>query len=165
VDEENDWDREAGNWVRWARTPGHDAYWQYRDAFFDQMVPAPGRRTLEIGCGEGRVARDLEERGHRVVAVDRSVNLLGYAKGANPTGVFVLANGAQLPVADASCDLVIAYNSLMDVADMGVTRWRSTCEPSSRRRYWLRHSVSQFLPRRPITTCHGIASQCSSRFD
>src|ERR1700733_13937536 len=59
VDEERDWDREAENWVRWARTPGYDAYWRYRDAFFEQMVPAPGRRTVEIGCGEGRVARDL----------------------------------------------------------------------------------------------------------
>jgi SAM-dependent methyltransferase len=121
VDKENDWDREAENWVRWARTPGHDAYWQYRDAFFEQMVPPPGRRTVEIGCGEGRVARDLQERGHRVVAVDRSLHLLGYAKGADPMGVFVLANAARLPVADASCDLVIAYNSLMDVADMPTT--------------------------------------------
>ncbi len=121
MDEECDWDREAENWVRWARTPGHDAYWRYRDAFFEQMVPAPGRRTVEIGCGEGRVARDLQERGHQVVAVDRSLNLLGYAKGADPKGIFVHANAARLPVADAACDLVIAYNSLMDVADMPAT--------------------------------------------
>ena len=56
------WGSEAEAWVRWARwarTPGHDAYWQYREAFFRDVVPAPGRRTLEMGCGEGRVARDL----------------------------------------------------------------------------------------------------------
>ena len=121
VAEENVWDREADNWVRWARTPGHDAYGQYRDSFFDHIVPAPGRCTLEVGCGEGRVARDLQERGHRVVAVDRSERLLRYAKHADPTGAYVLGNGARLPVAGSSCDVVVAYNSLMDVVDMPET--------------------------------------------
>lgn len=116
--EEIDWDQEADSWVKWARTPGHDAYWQYRDAFFDQIVPHPGRCTLEVGCGEGRVARDLRQRGHRVVAVDRSRRLLRYARDADPEGDYLLANAAQLPIADGSCDLVVAYNSLMDVADM-----------------------------------------------
>jgi hypothetical protein len=23
------WEQEAENWVRWTRTPGHDAYWYY----------------------------------------------------------------------------------------------------------------------------------------
>ena len=41
----------------------------YRDAFF-ALVPAPARATLEIGSGEGRVARDLAGRGHRVTGVD-----------------------------------------------------------------------------------------------
>jgi SAM-dependent methyltransferase len=104
--------------VKWARTPGHDAYWQYRDAFFDQIVPHPGRCTLEVGCGEGRVARDLSQRGHRVVAIDRSRRLLNYARDADPEGTYLLANAVQLPVADAGCDLVVAYNSLMDVADL-----------------------------------------------
>jgi SAM-dependent methyltransferase len=121
VEEEVDWDQEADNWVRWARTPDHDAYWQYRDAFFDRIVPEPGRCTVEVGCGEGRVARDLAERGHRVVGVDRSRRLLRYARDADPSGSFVLANAARLPIADASCDLVVAYNSLMDVSDMPTT--------------------------------------------
>jgi ubiquinone/menaquinone biosynthesis C-methylase UbiE len=124
--EEIDWDQEADNWVRWARTPGHDAYWQYRDAFFDQIVPHPGRCTLEVGCGEGRVARDLRQRGHRVVAVDRSRRLVDYAREADADGAYLLANAAQLPVADASCDLVVAYNSLMDVADMPRTIGEAT---------------------------------------
>jgi hypothetical protein len=47
MDEEVHWDREADNWVRLARTPDHDAYWQYRGAFFEVIVPAPGRRTVE----------------------------------------------------------------------------------------------------------------------
>jgi hypothetical protein len=49
VDDRDGWEAQAENWVRWARTPGHDAYWFYRDSFFDMVVPTPGRLTLEIG--------------------------------------------------------------------------------------------------------------------
>ncbi len=112
------WEREAENWVRWTRTPGHDAYWHYRAPFFAHIVPAPGRRTLEIGCGEGRVARDLVVRGYAVTAVDASPTLLRYAQEADPAGRYLVADAAALPFADGTFDLVVAYNALMDIADM-----------------------------------------------
>lgn len=110
-----DWEREAANWIAWARRPGHDSYWYYRDSFFDQIVPRPGRCTLELGCGEGRVARDLAARGHHVVGVDTSPTLLRHAREADPEGAYVLGDARALPFADQTFDLVIAYNSLMDV--------------------------------------------------
>ena len=112
------WEWQAGSWLRWARAPGHDAYWFFRDAFFDAIVPAAGRLTLEVGCGEGRVTRDLVQRGHQVVALDISETLVASAAAANPFGDYVLGDAAALPFADASFDLVVAYNSLMDVDDM-----------------------------------------------
>ena len=108
------WEAEAENWVRWARTPRHDPYWIYSPSFFDHIVAPPGRETLEIGCGEGRVTRDLKARGHRVVAIDSSPTLLRYAREADPDGRYELADAAALPFADGSFDQVIAYNSLMD---------------------------------------------------
>jgi SAM-dependent methyltransferase len=112
------WEREAENWVRWVRKPGHDSYWYYRDGFFDEIVPAPGGQTLEIGCGEGRVARDLAARKHRVIGIDSSPTLIRYARETDPSGRYELADATSLPFADASFDLVVAYNSLMDIADM-----------------------------------------------
>ncbi len=112
-----DWEQEAENWIAWARTPDHDAYWLFRDSFF-RLLPSPGRATLELGCGEGRVARDLAARGHRVTGVDASPTLLRAANEAQPGGDYVLADAAALPFAAASFDLVVAYNSLMDVQDM-----------------------------------------------
>jgi SAM-dependent methyltransferase len=109
---------QAGSWLRWARTPGHDAYWHFRDAFFDAIVPAPGRLTLEVGCGEGRVARDLASRGHRVVALDASPTLVAKAAAADPGGRYLVGDAAALPFGDGCVDLVVAYNSLMDVDDM-----------------------------------------------
>jgi SAM-dependent methyltransferase len=113
-----EWEAEAENWVRWARTPGHDAYWYYRDSFFDLIVPAPGRRTLEVGCGEGRVARDLAARGHRVVAVDTAHTLLRHAQDDDLDGAYVRAEGGALPFSGRCFDLVVAYNSLQVVEDM-----------------------------------------------
>lgn len=112
------WEREATDWIAWARTPGHDAYWYYNSAFFEEMVPAPGRATLEVGCGEGRVARDLVAGGHHVTGVDASPTLLRAAREADPESRYVMADGADLPFGDGTFDLVVAYNSLMDIDDM-----------------------------------------------
>ncbi len=112
----NHWDEQAANWIAWAREPGHDAYWHYRDAFFE-LVPAPGESTLDMGCGEGRVVRDLAARGHRVTAVDASADLLAAAREADPDGDYRRADAADLPFADDEFDLVVSYNMLMDVPD------------------------------------------------
>jgi SAM-dependent methyltransferase len=112
------WEREAENWVRWARTPGHDAYWNYRDSFFSELVPEPGRLTLDLGCGEGRVTRDLAARGHRTVGADSSPTLVGYAKEADAGGQYLVAAAEALPFRDHAFDLVVAYNALMDVDDL-----------------------------------------------
>lgn len=107
----------AEAWLAWARTPGHDVYWSYRDAFFE-LVPDPGRATLEIGCGEGRVCRDLAARGHDVTGIDSSLTLVNAAAEAHPDGTYALADASALPFDDGSFDLVVAYNSLMDMEDM-----------------------------------------------
>lgn len=112
------WETEAENWIAWARTPRHDAYWYYRDWFFEWMVPPAGRATLDLGCGEGRVSRDLRDRGHRVTGVDSAPTLVQAAQAADPDGTYVLSDAASLPVEDESFDLVVAYNSLMDIEDM-----------------------------------------------
>jgi SAM-dependent methyltransferase len=114
----DEWEQEAENWLRWARTPGHDAYWYYRDSFFDSLIPRPKGQTLEVGCGEGRVSRDLIARGHQVVAIDTSPTLIRYARDADPQGVYLRADAASLPFPNGTFDLAVGYNSLMDVADM-----------------------------------------------
>ncbi len=112
------WDDRAAQWLAWARTPNFDGYWAYRDAFFDRVAPAPGRATLEVGCGEGRVARDLAARGHLVTGIDASAILVAHAREADPDGRYLVASAENLPFEAASFDLVVAYNSLMDVDDM-----------------------------------------------
>ena len=113
----DEWERDAKTWIAWARTPMHDAYWRYSPAFFE-IVPESDRATLEIGCGEGRVARDLAARGHQVTGVDAAPTLIRAARDAHATGTYVVADAARLPFDANRFNVAVAYNSLMDIADM-----------------------------------------------
>jgi ubiquinone/menaquinone biosynthesis C-methylase UbiE len=117
------WEHEAPNWIRWAREPGHDSYWRFHREALLASLPAPGRLTLDVGCGEGRITRDLRAAGHRVIGVDAAPSMIAAAREADPEGEYVEANAAELPMEDGSADLVLAFMSLMDMDDMpGVLR-------------------------------------------
>jgi len=112
------WEQQAARWIKWAREPGHDSYWQFhRDQFFE-LLPQPGNLTVDIGCGEGRLPRDLKKLGHKVIGCDASKTLIEAAAEADPSGEYHLANAAKLPLPDACGDLVTAFMSLQDVDDL-----------------------------------------------
>ena len=115
-----EWEPQAENWVRWARTPEHDPYWYYRSSFFE-FLPSPRGATIEVGCGEGRVTRDLTARGFHMIGSDSSPTLVRYAKEEDPAGSYCVADGAALPCGCEAFDLVVAYNSLQVVSDMAAT--------------------------------------------
>lgn len=125
------WEKNAANWAAWARKPDFDSYWKYAQTFFE-LVPPPGRRTLEVGCGEGRVSRDLAARGHHVFAVDTSPTLIRLAHDADASVAYVRCDAAALPFQDESFDLAVFYNSLMDFDDMdtSVARQGESCGPA-----------------------------------
>jgi SAM-dependent methyltransferase len=112
------WERSAKDWIRWAREPGHDSYWRFHRDRFIELVPTPGRRTLDIGCGEGRLSRDLAALGHTVVGIDSSAEVIAAARELSPELEFVDADAADLPLKNESVDLAIAFMSLMDMDDM-----------------------------------------------
>jgi len=113
------WERHAAEWTRWAREPGHDSYWRvHRDRFLE-LLPRPGRLTLDVGCGEGRLARDLKERGHSVRAFDASPALVEAARSADPSLDVAKADAGALPLEDGASDLVVSFMVLMNVDDLG----------------------------------------------
>jgi len=97
-------------------------------------VPAPGRATLEVGCGEGRVSRDLASRDHTVTGVDVAGALVDLAVAADPGPTYLVGDASALPFPDGWFDLVVAYNSLMDVDDMpgAVAEIARVLEPGGR---------------------------------
>jgi 2-polyprenyl-3-methyl-5-hydroxy-6-metoxy-1,4-benzoquinol methylase len=89
------WESEAQDRVTFARTPGHDHSHDETNmpALLD-LLPVPGRATLDVACGESRVARQLQSLGHRVAAIDASPTMVQCA-GAH-------ASAAPVALADAT---------------------------------------------------------------
>lgn len=112
------WEEQASNWIRWAREPGHDSYWLFHRESFLASLPAPGRLTIDVGCGEGRVTRDLRALGHNVVGLDLSPSMVAAARKADPGGEYLVASAAELPFEDGAADLAVAFMTLMDMDDM-----------------------------------------------
>jgi SAM-dependent methyltransferase len=113
-----EWHANASHWTRWARAPGHDAYWRFHARRFLELVPAPGRLTVDVGCGEGRLSRDLATLGHRVVSLDASPAMaLAHATHEAPTAVAV-SDASRLSLADRCADLAVAFMVLQDVDDL-----------------------------------------------
>lgn len=112
------WEAEAASWIAWARTPGHDSYWRFHRDRFLTLLPPPTGRTLDVGCGEGRLSRDLAARGYSVVGIDGSPTLVAAAREADPGGEYMLADAASLPFADGAFTLVVAFMSYQDVDDL-----------------------------------------------
>lgn len=113
----DEWEKHADEWIAWARKPGHDSYERYHRDQFMPLVPAPGRRTLDVGCGEGRLTRHLKTLGHRVVGIDGSATLIEAARGADAEMELHVADAARLPFDDAAFDLVVSFMCLHDVDD------------------------------------------------
>jgi SAM-dependent methyltransferase len=103
--------------VGWAGA-GHDSYWRFHGRRFLELLPPPGRLTVDIGCGEGRLGRDLIARGHRVVAFDSSPFLARAAASHEVRQPVGLADAAALSLRAGCADLAIAFMSLQDVDDL-----------------------------------------------
>ena len=112
--------RFAEEWIAWARSPGRDAFWMYRRAFA-RFVGSGTGNALEVGCGEGRISRELRSLGYRVTATDAVAALVEASRQANSADEYAIADGKDLPFTDGRFDLVMAYNVLMDVDDVSAT--------------------------------------------
>jgi SAM-dependent methyltransferase len=112
------WQRHADEWITWART-GLDSYDTFhRDAFLP-LIPPPGRLTVDVGCGEGRVSRALRALGHRVLAIDLSLAMTRAAATHPEQPVpAVVADATRLPLASGAADCVVAFMSLHDIDHM-----------------------------------------------
>ena len=112
------WEAKAREWAHFARSPEHDHFfWTFNGPRFLELIPSPGRWTLDLACGEGRLGRLLRERGHRVVEVDAAPTMARLAHEAGSQSV-VVGNASRLPLASGTADLAVAFMSLQDIPDL-----------------------------------------------
>jgi SAM-dependent methyltransferase len=108
----------AGAYRRWSAT--YDAP---RNSLFDFDEPVmyeildglPAGTVLDAACGTGRYAAHLAARGHRVLGVDSSPEMLYRARVRVPAGMFLRGDLQRLPVAGAAVDVVVCALALVHV--------------------------------------------------
>ncbi|CAH1665096.1 class I SAM-dependent methyltransferase [Chelatococcus asaccharovorans] len=75
------------------------------------------RKALDVGCGEGRFCRMLQERGISAIGLDPTEAMLAEARRRDPAGDYRQGYAEALPFADGTFDLVVSYLSLIDITD------------------------------------------------
>jgi SAM-dependent methyltransferase len=80
------------------------------------LGPVRGRRILDLGCGKGRFARALAERGAMVIGLDLSTAMLGAAAGVER----IRASARRIPFAKASFDGVMAVEVFEHLAPRSI---------------------------------------------
>jgi len=137
------WEANAG-WWQDGFTDGADPEYE------EQIIPlarewlAGARRVLDIGCGEGQIAR-LVTDADRVVGVDPTWAQLVVAQQRGGGPAYARAGAAALPIKSASFDaavacLVFEHIRLVDAAIAEVAR---VLEPGGRFAFFLNHPLLQ----------------------
>jgi SAM-dependent methyltransferase len=111
------WDAGAAWWQR-EYTDGADVEYE------EQIIPLVvehlrgTRRVLDIGCGEGQVARKLAAAGVDVIGLDPSGPQIARARERGEGPRYARASAEQLPIADRSVDAVLGCLAFEHVRDL-----------------------------------------------
>ena len=88
----------------------HNAYY---DRLLLETVPRGAARVLEVGCGAGRLARQIAARAQQVDAIDRDAAVIALARSTAPDNVkYVLGDVMDYPLATESYDAVVSMAAL-----------------------------------------------------
>lgn len=116
--EKEAWNAGAREWVERIRS-GMSGRVHAHDASLYELLPPPPRGlTLDVGCGEGRLTRELTTRGYDVAGFDASEMLIEEARAADPSGRYEVAQIDALPVADGAAELAVCVNVLPHIDDL-----------------------------------------------
>src|SRR5271170_303119 len=101
--------------------PGLDVenYWFRRhEVVYQQLAPrCAGLEVLEAGCGEGYGADLISRVARRVIALDYDQTTVAHVRARYPRVEVMHGNLAELPLADASVDVVVNFQVIEHLWD------------------------------------------------
>jgi SAM-dependent methyltransferase len=101
--------------------PGLDVenYWFRRhEVVYQQLAPrCAGLEVLEAGCGEGYGADLISRIARRVIALDYDETTVAHVRARYPRVEVMHGNLAELPLADASVDVVVSFQVIEHLWD------------------------------------------------
>ena len=138
------WEEHASWWIE-GFTEGADP--EYEDQIIPLAVTEQGGadRVLDLGCGDGQIARALASSGVSVVGVDPTTNQIDVAAERAGGPVFAQAGAAVLPFSDGAFDGVIAclvFEHIDDV-DAAIGEVSRVLRPGGRFTFMLNHPLLQ----------------------
>jgi 2-polyprenyl-3-methyl-5-hydroxy-6-metoxy-1,4-benzoquinol methylase len=158
------WEAIADGWAERVRTgTDHARLFVLDPPHLEIAGDVAGRRVLDAGCGEGRFARMLAERGAKVTAFDLSERMIEHARALEaekPLGIeYKVLDMADLEsLADESFDFAVAYLSVIDVLDYerALAEVARVLKPGARFAFSIVHPcfsepVARWEPREPGT--------------
>ena len=144
VENESQWERHAGWWQQTHAT-GADAEYE------EQILPlvarhaSGARRVLDVGCGEGQVARHLARAGADVVGLDPTDAQVARARERGGGPEYLRARAEALPCASGSFDTVVVCLAIEHVDDheAAIQEVARVLEPGGRLLFVLCHPLLQ----------------------
>ena len=144
VDDPDLWEKNA-EWWQDGFTDGADP------EYVEQIVPIAAelldgaRRLLDVGAGEGQLARVAAAQGAQVVASDITWNQIEVAAARGGGPMSIRSGAARLPFADQSFDTVLAclvFEHISDV-DAAIGEVSRVLEPDGHFVFMLNHPLLQ----------------------
>ena len=73
----------------------HSFVYQYGESVVGLLDPQPGERILDLGCGTGYLAQQIQDKGALVKGIDASADMVRQAKVSYPDINFSVADGTN----------------------------------------------------------------------
>jgi SAM-dependent methyltransferase len=108
-----------GVWSRTYDQPGNGLFAPEESIVHEIIDPLPPGVALDAACGTGRHSAYLAARGHQVIGVDSSPDMLDRARVRLPEAQFRLGQLDRIPMPDDHVDLVVCALALSHVPDLG----------------------------------------------
>ncbi|WP_031495114.1 class I SAM-dependent methyltransferase [Bryobacter aggregatus] len=113
------WRESAPAWLTEIGSEGDYARQYILDAPMLQRIEGRNFQTaLDLGCGEGRFCRMMQQRGLKTIGIDPTAAFIERARELDPQGDYRIEGAEGLSVPAQSCDLVVSYLSLIDIPDL-----------------------------------------------
>jgi SAM-dependent methyltransferase len=142
--EDDLWEQHADWWIS-GFTAGVDPEYEEQILPLAKLHLAGARRVLDVGTGDGQVARLAASLGADVVGLDPTWNQITVAKERAGGPVYLRSGAATLPFPDASFDVVVAclvFEHIEEV-DAAIAEVGRVLEPGGRFLFFLNHPLLQ----------------------
>jgi SAM-dependent methyltransferase len=138
------WEDHAGWWID-GFTDGADPEYE------EQILPlaatelGDAQTIVDIGCGDGQIARMLAAAGARVVGIDPTWNQIRVAHERGGGPAYLRSTADELPFADASFDAAVACLVFehIDAVDAAIAEVARVVKPGGRFCFFLNHPLLQ----------------------